>query len=156
MKKLDLSILPIDLKVGEEMEILTPKGDKVTVRCVEDKREDMCETCIFGDNGLYLCSHVKCHEAERETKDSVSFQVVKMKRKRIKDLESGKEYKVGDVVRYFKGSLCFPKYAKFVESSTCNGCIYVGDCRNIICGERERRDGKSVALLPCNEKGDLL
>jgi hypothetical protein len=43
MKKLDLSMLPIDLKVGEEMEVLTPKGDKVTVMCVEDKRENMCE-----------------------------------------------------------------------------------------------------------------
>lgn len=86
MKKLDLSILPIDLKVGEEMEVLTPKGDKVTVRCVKDERGEACETCIFGDNGLYLCSHVKCHETERETKDGVSFQVVKTKRKRIKDL----------------------------------------------------------------------
>lgn len=156
MKKLDLSMLPIDLKVGEEMEVLTPKGDKVTVRCVEDKRGNMCDYCFFGDSGLGFCNQVKCNIDERETKDSVSFQVVKTKRKRIKDLESGKEYKVGDVVRYFKGSLCFPKYAKFVESSTCNGCIYVGDCRNIICGDRERRDGKSVALLPCNEKGDLL
>lgn len=80
MKKLDLSMLPIDLKVGEGMEVLTPKGDKVTVRCVEDKREEACETCIFGDNGLYLCSHVKCHDTERETKDSVSFQEVKRER----------------------------------------------------------------------------
>ncbi|QUD16634.1 hypothetical protein [Bacteroides phage vB_BfraS_NCTC] len=29
MKKLDLSMIPIDLKVGEEMEVLTPKGEKL-------------------------------------------------------------------------------------------------------------------------------
>lgn len=90
MKKLDLSVLPIDLKVGEEMEVLTPKGDKVTVRCVKSEREEECETCIFGDNGLYLCSHVKCHEMERETKDSVSFQEVKRERSCIKRLEEEK------------------------------------------------------------------
>lgn len=93
MKKLDLSILPIDLKVGEEMEILTPKGDKVTVRCVEDERENKCDYCFFGKSASRICYSVKCSVDER--KDSVSFQVVKTKRKRIKDLESGKEYKVG-------------------------------------------------------------
>lgn len=87
MKKLDLSMLPIDLKVGEEMEVLTPKGDKVTVRCVEDKRNDMCENCFFGENGLHICSYVKCSERERETKDSVSFQEVK--RERMRSNEKG-------------------------------------------------------------------
>lgn len=77
MKKLDLSILPIDLKVGEEIEVLTPKGDKVTVRSFEYKRENMCECCFFGEVGLDLCNHVKCNLQERETKDSVSFQEVK-------------------------------------------------------------------------------
>ena len=88
MKKLDLSMLPIDLKVGEEMEVLTPKGDKVTVRCVEDKRNDMCENCFFGENSLHICSYVKCSERERETKDSVSFQEVK--RERMRSNEKGR------------------------------------------------------------------
>lgn len=82
MKKLDLSILPIDLKVGEEMEILTPEGDKVTVRCVEDERENLCDYCFFGEMGLDLCNHVKCNLPERETNDSVSFQEVKRERMR--------------------------------------------------------------------------
>ena len=80
MKKLDLSMIPIDLKVGEEMEVLTPKGDKVTVRCVEDKRNGMCEHCFFGENSLHICSYVKCSEIERETGDSVSYQEVKRER----------------------------------------------------------------------------
>lgn len=83
MKKLDLSMIPIDLKVGEEMEVLTPKGDKVTVRCVEDKRNDMCEHCFFGENDLHICSYVKCSVDER--KESVSFKEVKRER-----LEKGK------------------------------------------------------------------
>lgn len=87
MKKLDLSMLPIDLKVGEEMEVLTPKGDKVTVRCVEDKRNDMCENCFFGENSLHICPYVKCSERERETKDSVIFQEVK--RERMRSNEKG-------------------------------------------------------------------
>lgn len=91
MKKLDLSMLPIDLKVGEEMEVLTPKGDKVTVRCVEDKRNDTCENCFFGENSLhicsYICSYVKCSERDRETKDSVSYQEVK--RERMRSNEKG-------------------------------------------------------------------
>ena len=156
MKKLDLSILPIDLKVGEEMEILTPKGDKVTVRCVKNERGEVCETCIFGDNGLYLCSHVKCHETERETKDSVSFQEVKRERSCIKRLEEEKEYKVGEVIKYFKGSLDSPRYAKVVESNRCHKCILNEILFCVKCGKMERKDGKSVVLLPCNEKGDLL
>lgn len=156
MKKLDLSMIPIDLKVGEEMEVLTPKGDKVTVRCVEDEREEACETCIFGDNGLYLCSHVKCHETERETKDSVSFQEVKRERACIKRLEEEKEYKVGEVIRYFKGVLHFPKYAKVVESNRCYKCVLKEMRFCVKCGEKERKDGKSVELLPCNEKGELI
>lgn len=80
MKKLDLSMFPIDLKVGEEMEVLTPKGDKVIVRCVKDKRGNMCDYCFFGDLNLDLCNQVKCSVAERETKDSVSFQEVKRER----------------------------------------------------------------------------
>lgn len=82
MKKLDLSILPIDLKVGEEMEILTPEGDKVTVRCVEDERENLCHYCFFWEMGLDLCNHVKCDLPERETNDSVRFQEVKRERMR--------------------------------------------------------------------------
>lgn len=102
MKKLDLSMLPIELKVGEEMEVLTPKGDKVTVRCVKDKRGDMCDSCFFGESGIEFCKQVKCNIAERETQDSVSFKEVKRERRSIKDLEPDKEYNIGDVVRYFK------------------------------------------------------
>lgn len=95
MKKLNLSMLPIDLKVGEEMEVLTPKGDKVTVRCVEDKRGEACETCIFGDNGLRriimkevidfkrkgdlesMCKEYLC--MRERTLDCLVFKVVKEK-----------------------------------------------------------------------------
>lgn len=151
MKKLDLSMIPIDLKVGEEMEILTPKGDKVTIRCVEDKRNDMCENCFFGENSLHICSYVKCSEGERETGDSVSYQEVKRERLYTK-IEEGKEYKVGDIVR-LSGKY---KYAKVIESNKCNGCVLMGKSCNVICGERERSDGKSIVLLPCNKKGELI
>ena len=151
MKKLDLSMIPIDLKVGEEMEILTPKRDKVTVRCVEDKRNDTCEHCFFGENSLHICSYVKCSERERETGDSVSYQEVKRERLYTK-IEEGKEYKVGDIVR-LSGKY---KYAKVIESNKCNGCVLMGKGCNVICGERERSDGKSIVLLPCNKKGELI
>ncbi|MCE8966427.1 hypothetical protein K0G04_19605 [Bacteroides fragilis] len=151
MKKLDLSMIPIDLKVGEEMEVLTPKGDKVTVRCVEDKRNDVCEHCFFGENSLHICSYVKCSERERETGDSVSYQEVKRERLCTK-IQEGKEYKVGDIVR-LSGKY---KYAKVIESNKCNGCVLMGKGCNVICGERERSDGKSIVLLPCNKKGELL
>lgn len=151
MKKLDLSMLPIDLKVGEEMEVLTPKGDKVTIRCVEDKRNDMCEHCFFGGNSLHICSYVKCSVIERETGDSVSYQEVKRERLYTK-IDAGKEYKVGDIVR-LSGK---HEYAKVVESNKCNGCVFLDRWCNVICGERERSDGKSIALLPCNEKGELI
>lgn len=151
MKKLDLSMIPIDLRVGEEMEVLTPKGDKVTVRCVEDKRNDMCEYCFFGENSLHICSYVKCSERERETGDSVSYQEVKRERLYTK-IEAGKEYKVGDIVRLSGKS----KYAKVIESNKCNGCVLMEKCCNVICGEGERSDGKSIVLLPCNKKGELL
>lgn len=151
MKKLDLSMMPIDLKVGEEMEVLTPKGDKVTVRCVEDKRNEMCEHCFFGENSLHICSYVKCSERERETGDSVSYQEVKREKLYTK-IEEAKEYKVGDIVR-LSGKY---KYAKVIESNKCNGCVLMGKGCNVICGERERSDGKSIVLLPCNKKGELI
>ncbi|MCS2321517.1 hypothetical protein NXY33_22440 [Bacteroides fragilis] len=133
MKKLDLSMIPIDLKVGEEMEILTPKGDKVTIRCVEDKRNDMCENCFFGEIGLHICSYVKCSERERVAGDNVSYQEVKRERLYTK-IEEGKEYKVGDIVR-LSGKY---KYAKVIESNKCNGCVLMGKGCNVICGERKK------------------
>lgn len=133
MKKLDLSMIPIDLKVGEEMEILTPKGDKVTIRCVEDKRNDMCENCFFGKIGLHICSYVKCSEREREAGDNVSYQEVKRERLYTK-IEEGKEYKVGDIVK-LSGKY---KYAKVIESNKCNGCVLMGKGCNVICGERKK------------------
>lgn len=71
--------------------------------------------------------------------------------KRVKELER-KEYKVGDIVR-LSGKY---KYAKVIESNKCNGCVLMGKGCNVICGERERSDGKSIVLLPCNKKGELL
>lgn len=101
MKKLDLSMIPIDLKVGEEMEVLTPKGDKVTVRCVWDKRNDMCEHCFFGENGLHICSYVKC--------DSVSYQEVVTIQAIPRDTIScnGCAFRKGDLESMCKAYLCF-------------------------------------------------
>lgn len=144
-------MLNVDLRIKR----IEPKlGDIISV--VEDKRENMCDCCFFGEMGLDLCNHVKCNLPERETKDSVSFQEVKRERRSIKDLEPDKEYNIGDVVRYFKGSLYYPKYAKVVETNKCKGCILVGECVCVVCGEKQRSDGKSIALLPCNEKGELI
>ncbi len=45
---------------------------------------------------------------------------------------------------------------KVVETNKCKGCILVGECVCVVCGEKQRSDGKSIALLPCNEKGELI
>lgn len=129
MKKLDLSMLPINLKVGEEMEVLTPKGDKVTVRCVEDKRENMCECCTSCYAPWDVCIQMNC------TAGNFYFRP-------FETYKEGEEYNVGDLLKIPK----FGEHGKFILSmvveddiddefnnSICQRCtfnnwIYPTDC----------------------------
>ena len=65
MKRLDLSCLPINLEVGETMEIIDQSGKAHLIRCEQaESGNSLCDWCFFYKIPS-ICNYVKCSERER-------------------------------------------------------------------------------------------
>lgn len=66
MKRLDLSCLPINLEVGETMELIDKEGKYHLLKCVPSKECSICYGCFFADaKAPFSCDHVMCSSLER-------------------------------------------------------------------------------------------
>lgn len=68
MKRLDLSYLPINLEVGETMEVIDQSGKTHLIRCEQVESDNsLCDGCFFSKiANTFICNHVKCSKRERE------------------------------------------------------------------------------------------
>lgn len=65
MKRLDLSCLPINLEVGETMEVIDESGKHHLIRCEQaESNNSLCNVCFFYKINS-ICNYVKCSESER-------------------------------------------------------------------------------------------
>lgn len=68
MERLDLSCLPIDLEVGEKMELIDKDGKYHLLQCVKSKNNS-CDGCYFTNAKVpFSCDYVMCSSLEREDK----------------------------------------------------------------------------------------
>lgn len=72
MKRLDLSCLPLNLEVGEIMELIDKKGKYHLLKCVMPDKKNSCKGCFFTKTAIpFNCDQVKCSALER--KDDVIY-----------------------------------------------------------------------------------
>ena len=65
MKRLDLSCMPINLEVGETMEVIDERGKRHLIRCEQaESNNSLCDSCFFYKINS-ICNYVKCSERER-------------------------------------------------------------------------------------------
>lgn len=65
MKRLDLSSLPLNLEVGETMELIDKDGEYHLLKCVSSK-EYSCGECFFSKSSApFKCDRVMCLSKER-------------------------------------------------------------------------------------------
>lgn len=74
MKRLDLSCLPINLEVGETMELIDKDGECRLLKCVPSN-ECSCRECFFlKSNAPFKCNRVMCLLEERgEEREDVIY-----------------------------------------------------------------------------------
>lgn len=66
MKRLDLSCLPINLEVGETMELIDKEGKYHLLKCVEPGINRSCGGCFFSNKKMpFSCNQIKCSALER-------------------------------------------------------------------------------------------
>lgn len=69
MKRLDLSCLPLNLEVGETMELIDKDGKYHLLKCVTSDENSSCEGCLFANTVVpFNCDSVMCSELERGVK----------------------------------------------------------------------------------------
>lgn len=67
MKRLDLSCLPLNLEVGETMELIDKDGKYHLLKCIKSNGNSSCKGCFFNKlNILFNCDFVLCSSLERE------------------------------------------------------------------------------------------
>lgn len=78
MKRLDLSCLPLNLEVGETMELIDNDGKYHLLQCVKPERNNSCAGCFFTKTKIpFNCDRVKCSVLER--KDDVIYAELPVK-----------------------------------------------------------------------------
>ena len=89
MKRLDLPCLPINLEVGETMEVIDESGKRHLIRCEQaESNNSLCDGCFFYKINS-ICNYVKCSERERNQEVRyVELQVKKRDRGRRKRNEN--------------------------------------------------------------------
>lgn len=72
MKRLDLSCLPLNLEVGEIMELIDKKGKYHLLKCVMPDKKNSCKGCFFTKTEIpFNCDQVKC--SALKIKDDVIY-----------------------------------------------------------------------------------
>ena len=90
MKRLDLSCLPLNLEVGETMELIDKDGKYHLLKCVMPDKNKSCKECFFTKTKIpFNCDSVMCSELERgEEREEVIYIELPVKNKFKQDEES--------------------------------------------------------------------
>ena len=157
MKRLDLSCLPINLEVGETMEVIDESGKHHLIRCEQaESNNSLCDGCFFYKINS-ICNYVKCSERERNqevryvelpVKNEIEEEEREMKTLTINELTETEKIKVGETFIYVDG---FNKEHKIKAQSmefltneeACKRCAFSGDsCCLVSCSlwDRENKD----------------
>lgn len=160
MKRLDLSCLPLNLEVGETMEVIDHEGKYHLIKCVQVKNGfSSCEGCFFAKTAnIFRCTQIRCSKRERD--QDVAYIEIPVKNEFKKDEESEMKtltfddlsetqtIKAGEIFIYVdcldvQHKIIAKKVGTLNSSVTCGRCVFNNDgCRLVYClqSERERKD----------------
>lgn len=160
MKRLDLSCLPLNLEVGETMELIDKDGKYHLLQCVKSKAHSVCNGCFFaGVKVPFSCDYVMCSSLER--KEDVIYTELPVKNEfeeeeseiRILTFDTLKEtekIKAGETFIYIDG---FNKKHKvevkrleiLPEEEACKRCVFNNDsCCRVSCTGLDRESEEEV------------
>ena len=162
MKRLDLSCMPINLEVGETMEVIDESGKRHLIRCEQaESNNSLCNGCFFYKINS-ICNYVKCSERERnqevryvelQVKNEIEEEEREMKTLTVDELTETEEIKVGETFIYIDG---FNKKHKVIAKplgllngdETCKRCIFHEDsCCFVSCTHWDRKRKDDVYYL---------
>lgn len=161
MKRLDLSCLPLNLEIGETMELIDKDGKYHLLRCdMVENGNCLCDGCFFSKIANYFsCNHVKCSKREREqevryvelhVKNELKEEESEIKTLIFETLTETEKIKAGEKFIYVDG---FNKKAKVVAKTlgllngqeACKRCIFNEDsCCLVSCTHWERESEDDV------------
>lgn len=154
MKKLDLSVLPIDLKVGECMQVVDRKGRSHIIECEKlEVDKHTCDGCFFENfeaEYSFCNDYVMCAARERETKDDVRYKEVELEVITDRNIDKLSDMPVGTkfIYKNSNGYLFKTEVAECSEADkfVCEKCALECDCYNPkkICMSKGRPDKKDV------------
>lgn len=159
MKRLDLSCLPLNLEVGETMELIDNDGKYHLLQCVKPERNNSCAGCFFTKIKIpFNCDRVKCSVLER--KDDVIYAELPVKNEfkeeremkilTVDELTETEEIKAGETFIYVDGfnkehKIKVQPMRSMTVEETCKKCAFNNDsCCLAVCSSVERQDDKDV------------
>ena len=161
MKRLDLSCLPLNLEVGETMELIDKDGKYHLLQCVKSKDRGLCEGCFFSNLSiLSTCSNVMCVSRERgeergdviyielPVKNEFEEEESEMKTLTFDDLLETKTIKEGEKFIYVdcldvQHKIIAKRVGTLSSSVACGRCVFNNDACCLVCclqSDRESRD----------------
>ena len=166
MKRLDLSCLPLNLEVGETMELIDKDGKYHLLKCVTSDETSSCDGCFFTKQNIpFYCDSVMCSELERGVKSGdviyielpVKDEFKQDEESEMKTLdfdtiaETGK-IKAGETFIYVdcldvQHVVIAKKVGTLGNSEACKKCVFNNDaCCLVRCSQLDR-GGKDSAYF---------
>lgn len=160
MKRLDLSCLPLNLEVGEIMEVIDQEGKYHLIKCVQAKDGfTLCEGCLFAKTAnTFSCTQIGCSKRERD-QDVTYIELPvenefkkdeerEMKTLTFDDLLETKTIKEGEIFIYVdcldvQHKIIAKKMGTLNSSEACKRCVFNNDaCCLVDCSKTdgERKD----------------
>lgn len=162
MKRLDLSCLPINLEVGETMEVIDESGKHHLIRCEQaESNNSLCNGCFFYKINS-ICNYVKCSERERNQevryvelpgKDEFREEENNMKKLDFDTIGETGKIKAGETFIFVDSlGVQHKVIAKKVGTSgdweACRSCVFnSGACRFVNCSKSARESKDDVYFV---------
>lgn len=167
MKRLDLSCLPLNLEVGETMELIDKEGKYHLLKCVTSDENSSCEGCFFTKTKIpFNCDSVMCSDLERGVKSGdVIYKELpvenefkqdeesEMKTLTFEDLSETKTIKEGEAFIYedcldVRHVLIAKKVETLGNSEACRKCVFNNDaCCLVNCSKPDRESEDDVYFV---------
>lgn len=152
MKMLDLSVLPVDLRAGQCMQVVDRKGELHIIECEKVEIGNcLCDGCFFNSFELTgdICKNVSCAKRERETKDDVRYKEVEFEVVTDRNIDRVSDMPVGTkfIYKNLKGDLfkAEVKEYKGQNNRSCTNCALLNEsCSIRLCMPNDRPDRKNV------------
>lgn len=154
MKRLDLSCLPLNLEVGEKMELIDEEGKYHLLKCIEPEINHSCYGCFFANKKMpFNCDQIKCSEQERDQevryvelpgKDEFREEENNMKKLYFDTLAETGKIKAGETFIYVDClDVQHKVIAKKVETlGDCRSCVFDNDACCLVNCARSGRESK--------------